>query len=182
MEAPVKGAIDVEGPTVGSASMSSQGQRPEASETKISSPSGERSGGKKIVDVACWPCRKRKGKCSGDRPVCASCIRRGVECSYEYDEGLTRVGSLRLKLHQSTSRAENLEYLYEQLRTRSDDEAALLLAIVRLGADIDKMVMQLKSAPDLSWAKGMNPPDISKLLGSDYDSVAPSPAESSTLM
>ncbi|KXS95851.1 hypothetical protein AC578_7882 [Pseudocercospora eumusae] len=167
MAAPVAGAIEAEGP-IGSGSTSNRGQGPDAAETNISSPSGERVGGRKIVDVACWPCRKRKAKCSGGRPVCTSCTRRGVECSYEYDEGLTRVGSLRLKLHQSTSRAENLEYLYEQLRTRSDDEAALLLAIVRLGADIDKMVVQLKSAPDLSWAKGRNPPDISKLLGSEY--------------
>ncbi|EMF13268.1 uncharacterized protein SEPMUDRAFT_28816, partial [Sphaerulina musiva SO2202] len=100
---------------------------------------------KKIVDVACWPCRRRKGKCSGERPACASCLRRAVECAYEYDEGLTRVGSLKMKLHKSTTKTENLEYLFDQLRTRSDQESALLLAFLRLGCDVDKIVAQLKS-------------------------------------
>lgn len=52
-----------------------------------------------------------------------------------------------MKLHKSTTKTENLEYLFDQLRTRSDQESALLLAFLRLGCDVDKIVAQLKSAP-----------------------------------
>lgn len=88
-------------------------------------------------------------QCTGERPACASCVRRGVECGYEYDEGLTKLGSLRLKLDQATTKADDLQFLYEQLRTRSDDEAACLLAIIRLGADIDILVEKLRREPDI---------------------------------
>ncbi|KAF2165368.1 hypothetical protein M409DRAFT_24218 [Zasmidium cellare ATCC 36951] len=113
--------------------------------------SSESSTPRKIIDVACWPCRRRKAKCSGERPACAACVRRDVDCSYEHEEGMTRQGSLKLKLDTVTSRAENLEYLFEQLRSRSDNEAALLLAVIRLGADVDQLVERLKAETDLAW-------------------------------
>lgn len=63
--------------------------------------------------------------------------------------------------------------MYTQLRARCDDEAALLLAMMRLGADVDKMVALLRSAPDLSWAKGKNALEIvlSQLLANDHGFV-----------
>lgn len=64
---------------------------------------------------------------------------------------MTRQGSLRLKLDTATSRAENLEYLFAQLRSRPDNEAALLLAVIRLGADMDQLVDRLRVEVDLSW-------------------------------
>lgn len=64
---------------------------------------------------------------------------------------MTRQGSLRLKLDTATSRAENLEYLFAQLKSRSDNEAALLLAVIRLGADVDQLVDRLKAETDLAW-------------------------------
>ncbi|EME45371.1 hypothetical protein DOTSEDRAFT_71185 [Dothistroma septosporum NZE10] len=115
------------------------------------------SHGRKVTDVACWPCRKRKGKCTGERPICQSCVRRGYECAYEYDEGLTRVGSLRMRLTEASTRAENLEYLFDHMRTRSDNEAAMLLAIIRLGADLDAIVTRLKSEDDLTWTTAIDP-------------------------
>jgi hypothetical protein len=34
------------------------------------------------VSLACAPCRERKIRCSGEKPVCASCHRRSEECNY----------------------------------------------------------------------------------------------------
>ncbi|SMQ49143.1 unnamed protein product [Zymoseptoria tritici ST99CH_1A5] len=120
--------------------------------------------GKKIIDVACWPCRKRKGKCGGQRPSCASCTKRGLECSYEFDEGRSRVASLKVKLGEFTTRTENLEFLFEQLRSRSDEESALLLALIRLKADVDKVVAQLKKDPDVLFARNQDGSAPSDLL------------------
>lgn len=64
---------------------------------------------------------------------------------------MTRQGSLRFKLDTATSRAENLDYLFHQLQSRSDHEAALLLAVIRLGADMDQLVERLKVEEGLAW-------------------------------
>lgn len=79
-----------------------------------------------------------------------------VPCSYEHEEGMTRQGSLRLKLDTATSRADNLEFLFAQLQERPDDEAALLLAAIRLGADMDQLVERLKVEKGLAWLAGFS--------------------------
>ncbi|CAK1365274.1 unnamed protein product [Cercospora beticola] len=137
---------------IGSASDS----RPESDKTKrraTSSPSSERGRIKRAVEVACWPCRKRKAKCSGERPSCGPCTQRGVDCSYEYEEGLTKLGWLKMKLDEATAKSDNLEFLFDQLRTRSDEESSMILAIIRLGADLEKVVSQLKEAPQQVFSK-----------------------------
>ncbi|KAK4503209.1 hypothetical protein PRZ48_006637 [Zasmidium cellare] len=130
--------------------------------------SSESSTPRKIIDVACWPCRRRKAKrrTTGVRALRTArsvthtssylsstslTTTAEVECSYEHEEGMTRQGSLRLKLDTATSRAENLECLFSQLRSRPDNEAALLLAVIRLGADLDQLVERLKAESDLEW-------------------------------
>lgn len=81
-----------------------------------------------------------------------------MECSYEYEEGLTRVGSLRMKLDRATTRAEDLQYLFDQLRSRSDPDAACLLAVIRIGVDVDLIVDRLKTEPDLKWTSSLHMP------------------------
>ncbi|KAI0036460.1 hypothetical protein K488DRAFT_82078 [Vararia minispora EC-137] len=39
-------------------------------------------GGKKKVEIACYFCRQRKLKCSGDRPTCKTCSRQKKRCEY----------------------------------------------------------------------------------------------------
>jgi hypothetical protein len=41
-----------------------------------------RSGGRHRVTHACEPCRHRKTKCSGERPVCQHCQQFGLPCYY----------------------------------------------------------------------------------------------------
>lgn len=81
---------------------------------------------------------------------------------------MTRQGSLKMKLDTATSRAHHLEYLFEQLRTRADNDAALLLAVIRLGADVDQLVERMQAEPDLDWLNSFTPakpievPDLAK--------------------
>lgn len=138
---------EVDGVSPGGSSAALDGdKRPDRDEQE--SPVSGPSSLKKIVEVACWPCRKRKSKCSGERPSCSGCTRKGSECTYEHEEGLTRLGSLRYKLSEATVQAETLQYLFDQLRSRSDNEAACLLALLRMGVDVEVLVTQLKTSPD----------------------------------
>ena len=41
-----------------------------------------RSGGRHRVNHACEPCRHRKTKCSGERPVCRHCQDFKIDCYY----------------------------------------------------------------------------------------------------
>lgn len=69
---------------------------------------------------------------------------------------MTRQGSLRFKLDTATSRADNLEFLFAQLQERPDNEAALLLAVIRLGADMDQLVERLRVEKGLAWLAGFS--------------------------
>lgn len=62
---------------------------------------------------------------------------------------------------------KNLEFFFQQLQSRSDDESSLLLALMRLGADVDKITSQLKAAPGVIFAKaeaGTSPIDLLALM------------------
>lgn len=36
----------------------------------------------RVVEGSCWTCRKRRVKCSLDRPSCARCLANGTDCEY----------------------------------------------------------------------------------------------------
>lgn len=50
--------------------------------TDVASESATRSGGRHRVTHACEPCRHRKTKCSGERPVCRHCQDFKIVCFY----------------------------------------------------------------------------------------------------
>jgi hypothetical protein len=85
------------------------------------------------VKSACLHCRRRKTKCSGERPICRSCIHRDLECQWQTPEGLTRSEGLKRELQSVTTRTDNLEILVGGMRAGSDEEATTLLARLRLG-------------------------------------------------
>ncbi|KAK9240743.1 fungal-specific transcription factor domain-containing protein, partial [Lipomyces kononenkoae] len=47
-----------------------------------SSYHGGQAGEKRKLVIACIACRKKKVKCSGDRPACGNCLRLNVACQY----------------------------------------------------------------------------------------------------
>ena len=44
---------------------------------------GEENGTAKTKRIACVVCRKRKLKCNGEKPKCATCARLGHNCAYD---------------------------------------------------------------------------------------------------
>lgn len=88
------------------------------------------------VKSACGQCQKRKTKCSGQRPVCRFCNERGLECSWEIGDGLTRNADLRQRLADANDHAIDINMLVHEMRTNTDAVATTLLAKLRLGDSI----------------------------------------------
>lgn len=95
--------------------------------------SSTKSGGRHRVTHACEPCRQRKTKCSGDRPICKHCADFKIQCYYAdgkrdrakrsgvHDKTRSKLifgrqfGSMAEKLH-------GMEILLKDLGTRVGDE------------------------------------------------------------
>ncbi|KAH8829218.1 hypothetical protein DL96DRAFT_1597202 [Flagelloscypha sp. PMI_526] len=73
----------------------------------------------KYVSQACSPCRARKTKCDGQRPICRSCSHSGrtAECRWEPRQGTPKPPALVLKLQQ---RIRELEQQLEGCHVSTD--------------------------------------------------------------
>ncbi len=52
-------------------------------EQNCTDATGEGTGTAKLKRIACVICRKRKLKCDGNKPKCATCARLGHNCAYD---------------------------------------------------------------------------------------------------
>lgn len=102
---------------------------------------------------ACGQCRRRKTKCSAQRPICSSCKARGLICSWDVADGLTRYEDLRLKVQEAEMRLNHLCILVGALRTGSNQTSTMLLAKLRLGVPIEELVRSLP--PALAGSAGL---------------------------
>ena len=114
--------------------------------------------------AACSQCQKTKIKCSGERPTCSSCCRRGFTCEWDVREGLTRHADMKQRMSACTQRQMELEGLLAQtkdrldvltrfvnaLRSGSDSESALDLAKLRLGIAIEDILHDQDSRLSIS--------------------------------
>jgi hypothetical protein len=92
------------------------------------------------VKSACVECRKRRTKCSGQRPVCQFCSDRKLECSSDTTDGLTRTADLKKKLLEANMRLKYLVILINALRFSTDAALTMLLARLRLGDQTEDIV------------------------------------------
>lgn len=51
-------------------------------ESDVTPGGSSKSGGRHRINHACEPCRQRKTKCSGERPVCKHCQDFRISCYY----------------------------------------------------------------------------------------------------
>jgi hypothetical protein len=92
------------------------------------------------VKSACVQCQKRKTKCSGHRPSCRSCTDRGIGCSWNIEEGLTRTAGLKKQLREAVGRSEDLCVLVDAMRRGTDEVSSMLLAKLRIGMALDDLL------------------------------------------
>lgn len=116
---------------------------PPKTEVKTKRTSG-RNG--KPAASACWQCRKRKTKCSAQRPVCSFCNARGLECSWDVLDGLTSYQDLQRKVREAETSLDNLCAFVEALKTADNQTSTMLLAKLRLGDSVEELVQSLPSS------------------------------------
>ncbi|EMD84689.1 hypothetical protein COCC4DRAFT_155428 [Bipolaris maydis ATCC 48331] len=97
---------------------------------------------KKIrTSTACEACRAKKKKCDGNRPKCASCIMRAIDCYYGETE--SRVATQRYS--ELRMRKTTYEELIDLLRTLPSDDATKLLGRLRTEEDPTSLLRQIQT-------------------------------------
>jgi hypothetical protein len=89
---------------------------------------------------ACTECRRRKQRCTGDRPSCRFCGDKGMACSYEVADGMTRSEDLKSKVREATERGDRLDQLVDAMRQGTDQQSSELLARLRVGATVEDLL------------------------------------------
>jgi hypothetical protein len=111
----------------------------------------------KITIVACVPCRRRKTKCDGRRPVCSQCQSRDGQCHYDMSEDQRRLTYLRENVDALHDEKSNLEAVLWHLRNSTEDESFEILRRIRNGTDAQSLVQQIQASRSLTQVKGDSP-------------------------
>ncbi|KAK2050906.1 hypothetical protein LY76DRAFT_557765, partial [Colletotrichum caudatum] len=87
------------------------------------------------TDVACNPCRRRKTRCDGIRPICAACRKRSTECTFVEKKEPPRLCQLSGGCHE----------VLELLKTAPEPQAFEILRLLRTNGDPDSVLDIIKS-------------------------------------
>ncbi|KKO98434.1 hypothetical protein THAR02_09461 [Trichoderma harzianum] len=100
---------------------------------------------KKAVSVACESCRKRKIKCNGNRPKCAGCQTRDIDCKYDsvYREE-TNTAVLKRKYREENKKSSAFEELFNAIQTCSEKDAKTMFSLVRQGVEPGTLLRQIR--------------------------------------
>ncbi|KAL8372910.1 hypothetical protein RB599_000234 [Gaeumannomyces hyphopodioides] len=125
-----------------------------SSPTPSSSGPSQKPPRKNRADIACTPCRKRRSKCNGARPICLRCAQSALECEYEMPqaEAMKRKlddleeanKQLALSEERHRQRASAYEELIEILRTRPEHEVGPIVSRIRSGEQAMSVVRLVK--------------------------------------
>ncbi|CAN9090295.1 unnamed protein product [Alternaria alternata] len=97
-------------------------------------PTSDRRKKRQAVAVACVQCRNGKAKCDGTRPQCNRCKENKLSCQYDVAEGVSRAERMKIMKRDSmTGELDDLKRIVTSLRSGTDDQAAAVLARLRLG-------------------------------------------------
>ncbi|KAH6697221.1 hypothetical protein F5X68DRAFT_226609 [Plectosphaerella plurivora] len=121
-------------------------EEPVAREESESAPQSSSSSSRKRPQtrIACTPCRRRKSKCDGRRPVCTTCAAAGLqECEYDGDPDLTRAAALRKRNDELQRQIALYDQLFGVLSSRSEAESIDILRRIRranVRTDLEELV------------------------------------------
>lgn len=126
-------------------------------ESSMSVVHGVRTRGKpKLAKNACNQCQKRKTKCSEERPVCHFCSDRGLECSWNTINGLTRTADLKRKVYEADERTDDLSTFLNMMRHATDQVSSMLLAKLRCGMSLKDLIHEIHSPSSIMNTSGLN--------------------------
>ncbi|KAI0381670.1 hypothetical protein F5Y04DRAFT_280750 [Hypomontagnella monticulosa] len=94
--------------------------------------------------------------CDGNRPTCGRCQKNGDICVYEVNK--RDIVKLQLLSDHDTARLQSFEVVFEALHRGTDDQAAKLLAQIRLGESIESLASTLSPNTKPSTSTSSNQP------------------------
>lgn len=100
-----------------------------------------------VARAACIPCRRRKTKCSAERPICNECLRRrSGDCCYNTtDEDETPGRALKRRYADLESQATTYEQVYDILRTRPQPEVEEVVRRIRSGENPGSIIRHVEN-------------------------------------
>lgn len=121
--------------------------QPSTASTSSASASTSRASKRRCVSSACVPCRKRKSKCDGGTPVCATCTAvYKTECYYSWEQRSeldARRTTSTLKRDTPTGSAtsdassDHADFLIKAIRSLPESEASELIHHIRKDPRLD---------------------------------------------
>ncbi|KAK4460166.1 hypothetical protein QBC42DRAFT_272974 [Cladorrhinum samala] len=113
-------------------------------QTSTITPSNRR---RVVARAACIPCRRRKTKCSAERPICNECLRRrSGDCCYNTtDEDETPGRALKRRYADLESQATTYEQVYDILRTRPQPEVEEVVRRIRSGENPSNIIRHVEN-------------------------------------
>ncbi|KAK5651708.1 hypothetical protein OQA88_11774 [Cercophora sp. LCS_1] len=96
------------------------------------------------VKAACDLCRKKKVKCSGERPKCVSCTRNGTACHYASAPAETHGQALKRKFGELQEEKSIAEELCQMLCSLPEQEAIEVLLRLRVDGDVAATLHHVK--------------------------------------
>lgn len=105
--------------------------------------------------VACENCRAKRTKCDGARPKCSRCVRLGTECEYDAGPDETRSIARKRKYDEMKNDLNDMQELYEYLRTRPLVEVAEVIRRIRSNTDPCKVLSLVRDGDLLLQASAI---------------------------
>ncbi|KAI1506222.1 hypothetical protein F5X99DRAFT_426278 [Biscogniauxia marginata] len=114
---------------------------PNASATP-SEPTQQRT--KRVASVAaCEACRRRKSKCSAERPRCATCIERQTTCEYTTLPTESHVKARKRRFSDLELRCQTYDELLDIIRSRPEHDSIQILKRMRTTDQIQEVLKSI---------------------------------------
>ncbi|KAG7417375.1 Echinocandin B biosynthetic cluster transcription factor ecdB [Fusarium oxysporum f. sp. rapae] len=93
------------------------------------------------VTIACGTCRRRRIRCSGNRPRCKGCIRAGSDCNYA---PMNKDHELRQRYEHLQTEKTEYQRLVDLLRLRDHKEVNVILGMLRQNTSVHEVLRQVE--------------------------------------
>ncbi len=101
---------------------------------------------RQAILVACEPCRKKKCKCDGKRPICGTCVARETDCIYDGEPDARRSVTLKRKNEALVEEVKRMRDLLELMRSKPQSEAVRIFQQVRSSSDVESIYKVTKQS------------------------------------
>ncbi|KXJ85262.1 hypothetical protein Micbo1qcDRAFT_180969 [Microdochium bolleyi] len=112
--------------------------------TTLASETTETEPKEMLVGSACQACHRQKTKCSGQRPTCRRCFRRGTQCHYSTPPGETTSQALKRRFNNLRDQAAANADVLDLLTRLPEAEAQAVFKRIRSGHDVGAIVNHVR--------------------------------------